>query len=170
MIPFCLWVLATLDAAFAGYREAAGRNALIDKRSYYCRAMLRGAFFGQLAVAVSGAAIAAAVFFSPEPAILINDLERAGLRMLTVYVPYAVIIFLAFAARAVPSVDIRSITSVLIFGPFTLIRPVVAAAGVVWGVLAAPRPAILLLGLLVLALMLTLESALGQLRARGQTS
>ena len=164
MIPLLLWMLATVDAALTGYRAAAGRNALIDKRAYYRRAMLRGALYGQVAVAMTGIIMLVLVLLSSEPAVLGRELEQAGLRMLIVYLPYAVIIFLAFAFRAVPSVDIRSITSVLIFGPFTLIRPVVAFAGVLWAVLAAPRFATILLGLLVLTLMLGLERFL---RRRG---
>jgi hypothetical protein len=90
--------------------------------------------------------------------------------MLIVYVPYAVIILLTFVVRAAPSVDLRSITSVLIFGPFTLIRPVVVVAGAVWGFLAAPGPITLLLCLLILSLMLALEWVLGRLRRRGMIS
>ena len=48
-----LYLLATCDAAFCGFRAAAGRNALLFKRAYYLRAMGRGALWGQLAVAVS---------------------------------------------------------------------------------------------------------------------
>jgi hypothetical protein len=35
MIAVLLWLLATIDAAFIGYRAAAGRNALINKKNYY---------------------------------------------------------------------------------------------------------------------------------------
>jgi hypothetical protein len=166
MIALLLWALATVDAAFVGYREAAGRSALIDKRAYYRRAMIRGALFGQLSVCAVGATAAALLLLSPEPAALARDLRGAGARMLAVYVPYALIVFLAFAVRAAPSVDLRSITSVLIFGPFTLARHAVVAAGVVWGLLAAPRPAVLLLGALALSLTLAQERLLGRLRAR----
>jgi hypothetical protein len=169
-VALLLWVMATMDAAFAGYREAAGRSALIDKRAYYRRAMLRGALFGQVAVGIAGVAVAVSLLLSPEPRALLRELEAVGSRMLIVYVPYALIILFTFAVRAAPSVDLRSITSVVIFGPFTLIRPVVVVAGVVWGLLAAPRPNIFLLCLLILSLMLTLEWALGGLRARGLIS
>jgi hypothetical protein len=165
MIPFLLWMLATIDAAFAGYRAAAGRSALIDKRAYYRRAMLTGALYGQVAVAIAGLFTAVLTFLSPEPARLMTELEQAGRRMLIVYLPFALIIFLAFAVRAFPSVDIRSITSVLIFGPFTLIRPAVAVAGVLWAVSDAPRLSTVLLGLLILTLMLGLERFLGTLNA-----
>jgi hypothetical protein len=164
MIPFLLWLLASIDAAFIGYREAAGRNALINKRSYYRKAMLRGALFGQIAVAVAGIFLLTAILLSSEP--LIDELYAVGARMLTVYIPFALIILLAFVVRTVPSVDIKSITSTVIFGPFTLLRPLVVIAGVVYGVWAAPKLIIFLLGALVLLLMLGLEWAMARLRAR----
>lgn len=170
MIALSLWTLATLDAALTGYRDAAGRSALIDKRAYYRRAMLRGALFGQVAVGVVGVVVAVLLLLSPEPRALFEELERVGSRMIIVYVPYALIILFTFVVRAAPSVDLRSITSVLIFGPFTLIRPLVVAAGVAWGFLAAPGPVTLSLCLLILSLMLALERVMGGLRARGMIS
>lgn len=167
MIALLLWALATIDAAFIGYREAAGRSALIDKGAYYRRAMIRGALFGQIAVGIVGAAIAVMLILSPEPQALVHELQEVGSRMLTVYIPYALIILIAFAVRVAPSVDLRSITSVLIFGPFTLIRPIVVVAGVVWSFLSAPSLVTLLLSMLILSLMLSLEWVTGRLRAGG---
>lgn len=161
---FCLWFLATLDAAFTGYREAAGRNALIKKRRYYRQAMIQGALFGQMAVAISAVVIVILLLITPDRRLLINDFERAGARMLIVYLPYAGIILIAFAIRSLPSVDLRSITSTLIFGPFTLVRPLVAIGGVALGILAAPRIATAVLGLLVLSMMLSLERAMSIIR------
>jgi hypothetical protein len=170
MIVFCLWLLATIDAAFIGYREAAGRSALINKRRYYQKAMLRGVLFGQFAIAVAGIFILLAARQSSEPTLFIAELERVGARMLIVYVPFALVIFLAFAARAIPSVDIKSITSTVIFGPFTLLRPFVAVGGIVYGLFAAPRSIIFLLAALVLSLMLGLEMIISRLRARNLIS
>jgi hypothetical protein len=170
MIALLLWALATLDAAFIGYREAAGRSALINKGAYYRHAMLRGALFGQIAVGITGVAIAVMLIYSPEPLELVHTLQAAGARMLTVYIPYALIILITFAVRVAPSVDLRSITSVVIFGPFTLIRPVVVVFGVVWGYLSAPSLVTLLLGMLILSLMLCLERIIGKLRACGLVS
>jgi len=164
VIPVLLWLLATLDCAFAGYREAAGRNALIKKRGYYRRALVRGALWAQLAVAITGVAILIWRALSNQPDLLTRDLEKVGAGMLTIYVPYTVIILVAFLIRALPSVDLRSITSTVIFGPFTLIRPFVSLAGVLWGIHAAPGPASVTLGFLVLVLMLGTERALGQIR------
>lgn len=166
MIAVLLWLLATVDSAFIGYREAAGRNALIEKRAYYRRALIRGALFGQLAVLIVGVITAIVIVSSNNAGALFSSIELVGARMLTVYVPYALIILITFCIRALPSVDIRSITSVLIFGPFTFIRPLVVLAGAVWGIVAAPGPITIALVVLIVTLMLSLEAALAWLRSR----
>lgn len=170
MIAGLLWLLATIDSAFIGYREAAGRNALIEKGVHFRRALIRGALFGQLAVLIVGAITAIALATVSNPGALFSKFETVGARMLTVYVPYAIILLITFCIRAVPSVDIRSITSVLIFGPFTFIRPLVVLAGAVWGVVAAPDAITIAVTLLIVSLMLGLEYALSGLRSRGMIS
>lgn len=167
MIAISLWVLATLDAAFTGYREAAGRNALIDKRRYYLRAMIRGALFGQVAVGIAAVVVLISLAGTPDRQSIMRDYDKAGVRMLIFYVPYAAVIVFAFLVRWIPSVDIRSITSTLIFGPFTLMRPLVAVVGLVYGLLAAPGVATVVLGLVVLTMMLSLEKALSLFRRFG---
>jgi len=164
MIALLLWLLATLDAAFAGYRAAAGRNALIRKRRYYRWAMIKGALLGQVAVALAAVIVLISLAQTSDRPALLRDYNLAGMRMLFIYVPYAAVILLAFLIRLIPSVDIRSITSTVVFGPFTLIRPVVAVAGLVYGVLAAPRIETAVLGVIVLMMMLGLEVALNLLR------
>jgi hypothetical protein len=167
MIAALLWLLATVDSAFIGYREAAGRNALIDKRAYFRHALIRGALFGQLAVLIVGVTTVIVLISVRDAGFLFSDLELIGARMLIVYVPYAVILLITFCVRAIPSVDIRSITSVLIFGPFTFIRPLVVLVGAVWGVLAAPSAITIALTVLIVTLMLGLGSFLSWLRSRG---
>ena len=164
MIVFLLWLLATLDGGFTGYREAAGRNALINKRLYYRRAMIKGALFGQIAVGIAAAVILISLTVTPDRQSLLRDYDKAGARMLIFYLAYATVILIAFLVRWIPSVDIRSITSTMIFGPLTLIRPLVAVVGLVYGVLAAPRVATIVLGLVVLTMMLSLERGLGLFR------
>jgi len=170
MIAALLWLLATVDSAFIGYREAAGRNALIDKRAYFRHALIRGALFGQLAVLIVGVTTVIVLISVRDAGFLFSDLELIGARMLMVYVPYAVILLITFCVRAIPSVDIRSITSVLIFGPFTFIRPLVVLVGAVWGVLAAPSAITIALTVLIVTLMLGLGSFLSWLRSRGLIS
>ena len=167
MTIFLLWLLATMDSTFIGYREAAGRSALIEKGAYFRRAMIRGAIAGQVAVAIAGLAAVAMLAASPQPARLFETFEQVASRMLMVYLPYALILTITFLVRAIPSVDIRSITSVLVFGPFTLIRPLVVLAGAIWGLLSAPTIPVALLVALIVSLMLGMEYALGRLRARG---
>src|SRR6266446_7341126 len=99
MIAFCLWFLATLDAGFAGYREAAGRNALIDKRRYYQQAMVKGALFGQVAVGIAAVVILISLAGTPDPQSLLRDYDRAGVRMMIFYLPYAAVIVFAFLVR-----------------------------------------------------------------------
>jgi len=164
MIALVLWLLATLDAAFAGYRDAAGRNALINKRRYYRRAMLRGALMGQLAVGIAALIIALSLILSADWRGLLQDYETAGARMLTIYLPYAFVVLLTFLVRWIPSVDLRSITSTVIFGPFTLIRPLVAAIGMGYGVFAARRMIVVAVGMIVLTMMLGIEAALSRFR------
>jgi hypothetical protein len=170
MIAVLLWLLATVDSAFIGYREAAGRNALIVKRAYYRHALIRGALFGQLAVLIVGVITVIVLVSIRDAGFLFSDLELVGARMLIVYVPYALILLITFCVRAIPSVDIRSITSVLIFGPFTFIRPLVVLAGAVWGVMAAPGAITIALAVLIVTLMLGLGSVLSWLRSRGLIS
>ena len=170
MIAALLWLLATVDSAFIGYREAAGRNALIDKRAYFRHAIIRGALFGQLAVLIVGVTTVIVLVSVRDAGFLFSDLELIGARMLMVYVPYALILLITFCVRAIPSVDIRSITSVLIFGPFTFIRPLVVLAGAVWSVLAAPSAITIALTVLIVTLMLGLGSFLSWLRSRGLIS
>jgi hypothetical protein len=80
MIPVFLWLLATIDSAFIGYREAAGRNALIDKKAYYRRALIRGALVGQIAVLIVGATTAITLFSANDAAALFSKLESIGAR------------------------------------------------------------------------------------------
>lgn len=157
-----LYLLATIDSIASGYSAAAGRSALIRKRSHYLRAMGRGFLFGQAAAMISLTLVLAAIRFSPAPEALRADLVRVWARMLQVYLPFASLILLAFAVRLLPSVDVRCLTSTLVFGPLAGIRPLVGVAGLAWGLLAAPRPEIAAGGLSILALFLSLEAVLGQ--------
>jgi hypothetical protein len=155
-----LYLLATLDAAFSGYRAAAGRNALIEKGRYYRRAMLRGALWGQGSVGVGLLPVLVFLGREPERRAALSTLLVAGHSMLAVYLPYAAVVLGALAARRVASVDLRSLTSTLVFGPLTLARPAVAVLGVALGLLEARRLALVPVAVIGLALMLSIEAAL----------
>lgn len=166
-ILITLWFLATVDSACVGYRAAAGRNALIRKRSYYRQAMLQAALFGQAAVGTALVIIAVLISFTADRARLVGDLEKAGMAMLKTYVPYSAVIATGFAFRLAPSVDIRCLTSTLIFGPLVLIRPVVAMLGGIAAVMVAPRLEVAILVSVILTMMLGLEPLLSRLRGKG---
>ena len=165
MVLLWLYLLATTDAMFCGYRAAAGRNALINKTAYYHRAMWRGAIFGQAAVVILGIATGIVIVSASDRAVMKATLFQAGERMLVVYLPYAAVTLTAFVTRWIPSVDVRSSVSALICGPLTFIRPLIATAGVAWAMIVTRRAEIIGLGMLALALMLSMERALGWSRA-----
>lgn len=160
MTPVILWLLATIDAGASGYRAAAGRNALVRKRGYYARAIARGALAGQfvLAAGLVGAVIGAAG--AADRASLHREASAFGSRLLQAYLPYAALMGLAFVVRAAPSVDLRALTSALIFGPLTFLRPVVALAGLLWAGAHVPRLAVLLVAIPVAVAMVLLERML----------
>jgi hypothetical protein len=156
-----LYLLATIDATMSGYSAAAGRSALIRKGPHYRASLGRGFVLGQIAAAVSLSLVLAAVQASPDPRAFRADLVRVWMRMLQVYLPFALTILAAFAFRLIPSVDVRCMTSTLVFGPLSGVRPLVAIAGLVWGVAAVPRPEIIAGGTAILILWLSLEWVLG---------
>jgi hypothetical protein len=166
MTLFVLYLLATTDGALCGYRAAAGRSALINKRAYFQRALLRGAVVVQFAAAISGLMLLAILAESSDRAYLMSDLLAAGARMIYVFVPYAVLVLVFLTFRLIPSVDVRSATSVMVLGPMTAARPFVALAGVLFGILPANTLRTRVLGLTVLGLMFAVQFLLDRLAAR----
>jgi hypothetical protein len=163
-----LYLLSLLDGLLCGARISMGRCALIHKRSYYARAIVRGLLGAQVISTIALLALLAVAALSSHRAELRTDLEAAAARMLWIFVPYAVAVVGSLALRLIPSTDLRSATSVFALGPFTAIRPVVMIVGVFYGIAASRLTETLLLGLLVLALMLSLEYLLNRSAGRRQ--
>jgi hypothetical protein len=166
MTLILLYLLATTDGALCGYRAAAGRSALINKRVYFRKALLRGAVIVQFAAAFSGLLLLAILAASSDRSYLMSDLLSAGARMIEVFVPYAVLVLLFLTFRLIPSVDVRSATSVMVLGPMTAARPFLAVAGVLFGILPANTLRTKVLGLTVLGLMFAVQFLLDRLAAR----
>jgi hypothetical protein len=97
-----------------------------------------------------------------------GDLESAAGRMLSVFLPYAAAVLVNIALRALPSTDIRASTSVMVLGPLTGLRPFVMIAGVAYGIWSAHLLETRLLGIFVLAVMLSLETFLDRTASRIQ--
>jgi hypothetical protein len=163
-----LYVLALVDGLLCGLRTSMGRCALIRKRSYYVRAALRGIAGAQVASILALAALLLTVVFSMRRDVLRADLECAAGRMLWIFLPYAALVLFNLALRLVPSIDIRSATSVFMLGPLTAIRPLVMIAGLAYGISASKLLATRFLGGFVLVLMLFLEFALNRRAERAQ--
>ncbi|HYL63390.1 MAG TPA: hypothetical protein VE077_12295 [Candidatus Methylomirabilis sp.] len=168
MTLLALYLLALLDGLLCGLRSSMGRCALIRKGRHHRRALVRGVIGAQMISMLALIALAAAATLSPERAVLRSDLEAVAGRMLWVFVPYAALVLFNLALRLVPSVDVRSLTSVVMLGPLTAIRPLVMVAGVTYGIFVSRMVETWVLGLFVLALMLSLEFALNWQAEREQ--
>jgi hypothetical protein len=168
MTLVALYLLATLDGALCGFRAFAGRSALIYKRRYYTRAMVRGAIAAQIASFLSLFPLLLSIAVSHHRAELRADLESAAGRMLWVFLPYAAAVLINLALRALPSTDIRASTSVMVLGPLTGLRPFVMIAGVLFGIWSATLVETKLLGMFVLMGMLSLETFLNRIATRLQ--
>jgi hypothetical protein len=133
-----LHALGTLDGAFAGFRTMAGRCGRVRRGWVTARALAWGAAWAQPALlAVEGLGLGVATCAEVDLA----RLADAGWAMAAVYLVYAGGVGVAYALRLVPSVDVVAATSVLLFGPLTLLRPVVLVAGGVaawWAYPSAP--------------------------------
>ncbi|MEE3371030.1 MAG: hypothetical protein VX346_16970 [Planctomycetota bacterium] len=144
-----VYVLVLLDSAFSGVCAASGRNALIRKRGYYLRSMWHGALWGHAAILIGLLLVTMAVLFSTNRTQAFEEARIAGWRMATVYSWYAIVVMSTFLIRAYPSVDIRSITSTVGFGPLTLIRPVVILLGIAYAAFSKPDTLILLVAIVI---------------------
>ena len=142
-----LHLLGTLDGAFTSYRAFASRCGLIRRRRPAAWAFARGALAAQLAlglVELGGLGLVGVT--GQDPSLLLP----AGVVMLEVFGLYAAVVAVAFALRTIPSIDAQSATSLLLFGPLTLARPLVIATGVSVAVVAVPTALTAALGAAVL--------------------
>ncbi|WP_158847707.1 oxidoreductase [Saccharothrix deserti] len=133
-VPAVLGLLALVDAGFAGFRAATGRNARIRKRSYHLTAARRGFVVGAAALALVTLPIAATLVFTADPGARYDELVRAGTRMLQVLAPFAVPVAVSLPAYWL--LPMRGSTFVILvgLGPFTLARPVVVIGATAWSV------------------------------------
>jgi hypothetical protein len=167
MILFALYLLALVDGVLCGFRTAAGRRALIHSGRANLLSMLRGFAVAQAASVLALGALVVTMEASHNSGLLLPDLKKAAAKMVTVFTIYAALVLFNLALRLVPSVDIRSATSVLALGPLTALRPFVMVAGTLYGIWDA-LPTTRLLGIFVLALMLGSEWLLNTMNDRLQ--
>ncbi len=161
-----LYVLAVCDSALSGYRAVAGLNPQIFKRSYHAQAVIRALWWGHGCIALIVGLILVLLVLAKQPQDLLVILTKASGYCLEVYLAYAALTFIALVFFTAPSRDIRSLSIVLILGPFTLIRLPVAIIGVAWALWHQPNLEVLIVCVFALILMLRLEIFLwrGQIR------
>jgi hypothetical protein len=143
-----LWILVSLDCALMGYRIAMGRSALLDKRRYHQRRSMRAAALGQAALA--SVTMLATCLIIAGPAGIGAVFNDAMVRLLVVALPYGACLLATTAVCIVPSVSARTAATIIIFGPFTLVRPLVVIVAVAYAVLPDPRWQLVLVGFLVI--------------------
>ncbi len=149
-----LYVLAGLDSMFSGICAASGRNALIEKRAYFARSMCYGFAWGQAACLLAFVILLGAAAIADDRQHAIDEMVSVGQRMAAVYSIYAAVVLFTFAVRAIPSVDVRSVTSVMGFGPLTLLRPAVIVVGLIWGLALMPSPVVATAATLIALMMI----------------
>ena len=162
LVLVALLVLAITDAAFCGYRDAAGRNPLIRKAGFYRRALRRGIGLGFANAVLAAILFGALLASSRDPGALWADCAAAAASLLWVVVPYATIVLVALGGWTAAEQDVRTLASVVLLGPLSLARPFVILGGAAVAIAARPSLAIMVLALATAALQL----AAGPLLAR----
>jgi hypothetical protein len=159
LVPLALFALCVTDAGFAGFRDAAGRDARIFKAELFRRAIRRGLLHGILAGALGLGIALGATLLVP-----FDDLLEAARWMLLPLAGYATLVLAALGVWATAEADLRTLASVVVLGPFTLVRPLVIASAAFLGAWHAPswpaRGAVAA----VCALQLAIEPWLGRAR------
>jgi hypothetical protein len=121
-------LLALTDAGFAGFRDAAGRDGRVFKGEFYRRAIRRGLKSGAALVAASAIWIACWLLSSSVWRLALAHAAGALQPALLLALGYAALVLVALAVWAVAEADLRSLASVVVLGPFTLLRPLVIVA------------------------------------------
>ena len=161
LVAIVLWVLASLDAAFVGFRDAAGRNPRVHKRQFFARAMAMGLGWGQVASLLGLLWLGAVVGSAADPGAALADQVALAEGMIGIYGAYAAVVLGALLVYAVPHPDVSSLATVLVLGPLTLGRPAVIGVGALWGFVDCPTWRTGLSALLAAGMMLALEPLLG---------
>jgi hypothetical protein len=133
-----LWGLCLTDAAFAGFRDAAGRDARIFKADFYRAAIRRGLGAGLVVSLMVSVGLTAMVAIAPDPAARFAELLRCAEWLTLVLGSYAAVVLVALGVWAAAEADLRTLASVVVLGPFTLVRPWVIVAAALVAVRAAP--------------------------------
>ncbi|MBL8910511.1 MAG: hypothetical protein JNM17_07380 [Archangium sp.] len=135
IIPLCLGVLAFIDGTLCGFRSAAGRNPRIFMWHYYRAAFGRGAAFAAVTVLAFSVVAVGLVLLGPEGT-WASLLESATV-LVHIYGAFATLTLIALGLYLIGSFDFGVLASVLVLGPFTLLRPWTIMLGAIYAAATA---------------------------------
>ncbi|MCF2533113.1 hypothetical protein [Yinghuangia soli] len=142
-----LLLIALADAAFAGFRAYAGRDARIRRRPAIRRAALRGLTAGVALACVALLCAAGILLAAADPDAAYRDLDAAAGRALWVLVPYAAVVGAALLCYFGGPFRLGTLAVVAGLGPLTMLRPVAVAACVALaGSVSLPAAAVMAVG------------------------
>ena len=159
--------LAWVDCLLCGMRVVVGTEGRIHKRAYYVAAVVRASGAGLASVGALAAFTGLLVSTAPETATSWRSFVAAGRVCVVVFGAFASATFAAFGFYFSPACDFRVLSNVLVFGPLTLARPYVIAAGLAAGAYAAADLRVSVLALVAGTVMLSFQPLLGR-RYRGR--
>ena len=117
-----LYSFFSLFCLFVGFRDAAGRNAKIRKNAYYIRSVTRSFLVGQAFFCVL---FALAVFMRIDFLVL----EEVSARCVSIFGGYTVLVLCSFLPYSIPNWEVKSLSTVLLLGPMTMIQPIIICLG-----------------------------------------
>ncbi len=121
-----LYLLATILTVFVGFRDGAGRNGRIRKRKYYRTCILRALGVGQVFLI----SLVALAYISSIEFGVVEDISK---RCVPLFALYTLMVLLTFVPYLIPNWEIKSLVTVLVFGPLTLFQPIVIVCGLGYG-------------------------------------
>lgn len=157
-----LAALAIVDCLLAGFRAAAGREGRLAKTRYYRAAVLRGLLAGTLLVGLHVVLALGLLATSPAPGETWRACIGAAELLVVVFGGFATVVLAAFAVYFLPVGEFRVITSVVVFGPLTLMRPLVIVGGLGLAAAASGSGRVALLAASAGVSMLAFEHVLGR--------
>lgn len=161
-----LYCLAIIDFGCCGIRTAQGRSALLNKFQYFKDAVISAVILGHAVLIVPMVALLLLLERSTHVPRLVEHLEQASRGMFVVYIPFTAVFFVGMLLRAVPVLDCKSLSSLVLLGPLTFFRPLVAICGIAAAMAFSPHMEVFALGGLAVALMLSFELLLEWLHDR----
>lgn len=165
-IAILLATLVVFDAGLAGFRAAAGRDGRIEKRSYFRFAVARAFGGAAILLALDVGIVALLVAVAPDPAAAWATMLRAGELCVWIFGAFATLTLGAFAFWFSPIEEYRLLSSIIVLGPLTLLRPLVIVGGLAAACVVVPDLRVWIAAACACVSMLAFEPVIGRFHAR----